>query len=547
MTEPSPGTDPRVARLVGVRATRAYGPEWRPWGRRFNDAALALEDGRPADAETILREVLEATVAAAADDGEALDLRSRVLHQLSAVADDGGDLAGALRLADECLAACRAAEVVAGDAYGTAATRAAMLVNRSQTLEALGRSDAALADLDDATALVDDLRATDAASLAVLVFTLHNSRGAVLTTLGRYEEAWAEIGRALAVAQESEPRLAGAAHTNLAVLADRTGDQHGADAHLRLAADLHEATGDRLGSATVRHNLARRALRRGDLDQAEQAFAAAQDAYERQGRPALVAGCQLGRAAVALRRARPRAAQRLLTTAAATMEATGDTSDLIECLLLLGDVTAVVEGFAAGDEVYLAARERCVRLGLGHQTARVDIRRAMVVAASTRITPRRKERLRRRESALGLVLPAALATEAIRHRFAVGPVRERWARVVAAPAMVLSFDLVTKLGWTPLAFELVEHASATVALTTAAVLPELDEDALAAQAGSELAELATGEARFVLSDAPAPDRLALPPRLRMLPEGDSVLDGFIAAAEERYGFPVRSAEVVPAW
>lgn len=543
MTQP-PQRDPRVAGLVGVHARRVYGPRWRPWGLRLNDAALAIADDRLAAAEAILEEVRQVTAEAAGDDGEGLDLRSRVLHQLSAVAHERGDLDRSLRLAAACLAACETAEEVAGASYGTIAIRAAMLINRSHTLEALGRTREALADLDAAAALTEGT--ADDATATLLLFTVHNSRGGVLTTLGRYEEAEAEVRTALRIAQERDPRLTGGAHTNLAALAEHTGDHEGADHHLRVAADLHEASGDRAGRAVTQQNLARRALRLGDLAEAERAFAHAQEAYERQGRVTSAAGCQLGRAAVAMRRARPLAAQRLLTAAAATLDETGDTTDLIECLLLQGDVTAVVQGFAAGEGAYLAARERCERLGLGHQVARVDVRRAAVVAASTRITPRRKERQRRREAALGLVLPAALATEAVRHRFAVGPVRERWARVVAAPAMVLSFDLVTKLGWTPLAFELVEHASATVTLTAADPLSPLDGDGLAGRAGDELAELATGEARFVLPVA-APARLALPPRLRMLPAGETVLDGYLDAAEERYGLPVRSGDVVPAW
>ncbi|SEE60288.1 hypothetical protein [Jiangella alba] len=381
---------------------------------------------------------------------------------------------------------------------------------------------------------------------AVLVFALHNSRGVSLLSLGRAAEAEAALRRALAVAHERDPGLAGHAHANLAALAARVGDHEAAAQQLGLAADLHALTGDDAAHALARENQARQALGRGDLAAAERGFAAAQEAYERLGRVHDVAGCQVGRAAVALRRARPGAAQQLLSSAVTVLADAGDAAQLTECLLLQGDLTTVVQGFAAGEEVYLAARERCERLGLRHETARVDVRRAMIVAASTRITPRRKERVRRREAALGLVLPAALATDAIRYGFPAGPVRERWARSVAAPALTLAFELVTRLEWTALAFELVEHAAATVTLTPSAESPRLLDavDAFAGHAWAALSAAATDGPGFA---APGTDRLALPPRLRMLPSGDGVLDGFIDAAEERYGFPVRSAEVVPAW
>ncbi|WP_116950456.1 hypothetical protein [Jiangella endophytica] len=513
---------------VGLRPAAPYGPRWQALGRRLDDAAAELAAGRVAGAEAILAELRHATEGC--DDGEGRDLRARALHLLAMAADDRGDLAAALTLADESLA------------VGGATTRAATLVNRAQTLERLGRSTDALRDLDAAAAAADPTGEPP----AVLVFALHNSRGVSLLSLGRAQEAEAALHHALAVAQEREPGLAGHAHANLAALATRLGDDDAAAQQLGLAAELHSLTGDAAAHALARENLARQALRRGDLAAAEGGFTAAQEAYQRLGRILDVAGCQVGRAAVALRRGRPGAAQRWLSAAVTVLSDAGDAAQLTECLLLQGDLTTVVQGFAAGEGVYLAARERCERLSLRHEVARVDVRRAMIVAASTRITPRRKERTRRREAALGLALPAALATDAIRYGFAAGPVRERWAGTVAAPALTLAFELVTKLGWTQLAFELVEHAAASATLTPSAESHRLldADDAFAEHAWAALTDAATEGPGFV---APDPDRLALPPRLRMLPSGGGVLDGFIDAAEERYGFPVRSAEVVPAW
>ncbi|SDT30754.1 hypothetical protein [Jiangella sp. DSM 45060] len=666
------------AARAGLGSAAAYGPRWAEHGRELATAAAELAAGRPEAAEAILAAIRAATEGC--DDAEGRDLRARALHLLAMVADDQGDLAAALALADESLAA------------GGPATRAATLVNRAQTLERLGRSADALRDLDAAAAAIGDPAADDPAAVAVLdpaaadvdggaergsihpsrpggpptvglrtdkvvrrgaaaaddpaaadvdggaergsihpsrpggpptvgartdkvvrhgaaaaddpaaadvdggpepdsthpsrpggpptvgartdkvarhgaaaadlpagpapgaapeapavlVFALHNSRGVSLLSLGRAAEAEAALRRALAVAHERDPGLAGHAHANLAALAARVGDHEAAAQQLGLAAELHALTGDEAAQALALENQARQALGRGDLAAAERGFAAAQEAYERLGRVHDVAGCQVGRAAVALRRARPGAAQQLLSSAVTVLADAGDAAQLTECLLLQGDLTTVVQGFAAGEEVYLAARERCERLGLRHETARVDVRRAMIVAASTRITPRRKERVRRREAALGLVLPAALATDAIRYGFAAGPVRERWARSVAAPALTLAFELVTRLEWTALAFELVEHAAATVTLTPSADSPRLldADDAFAGHAWAALSAAATDGPGFAPPDT---ELLALPPRLRMLPSGDGVLDGFIDAAEERYGFPVRSAEVVPAW
>lgn len=542
--------------LLGVRGKLPYGPRWEPLGQKINDAARKYARGRLAAADTLLEEVHRATLVDDVD-GAGLDARARALANRASIAQDRGDLAASLRFAEDCLAACAGAESLIGDRRGTADVRVAILVNRAQTLQLVGRAADALRDLDGALAA----GGASAGNPPLLSFHLHNTRGCTLTLLERYAEAFTDVRRALEIALESEPRLAGHAYANLAMLARRTGDHAGAEENLRLARELHGLAGDTAAHALTGENLARAALDTGRLADAERGFGQAQQVYERAGLVLQVADCRIGRAAVALRRGRPFAARRLLAGAAADLTAAGAVPNLIECHLLRGDIAAGSLRFAAAETAYLEARELCIRSGARHEAARVDVRRAIALFVSTRITFGRRARANGLTAALTLALPAALATDAIRHHFDPGPTRERWARAVSAPALTLAFALVAALGRTRLAFELVEYASATVDLRSTTAAVAASGRSLAEHTRTAITEVALGAARFDLPAAAAsgdtaaadpgaqfpPAGLALPPRLRMTPSDESALDSWIDAAEEQYGFPVRSSEVIQAW
>ncbi|MBM7814966.1 hypothetical protein [Saccharothrix algeriensis] len=526
----SPGDD-----LLGVRATGHYGPQWTEVRRLVDRAARAHARRRLGRAEALLDAAHRGTLAPDADAG-GLDLRARALCNLAGVVADRGRPGEALALFERALAACAEVERAAGDEYGTAAVRCAALVNRAQTLTSLGRAPQALADLAAAE------RAAGGAAHPLLSFQLRNSRGNALLAAERLAEAEVEFRRALDIALDREPRLAGEAYAGLAALAARTGDRTGAEENLLLAGELRAAAGD--DPAGVEEDLARLALRAGRAAEAGQRFTAALRRHERAGDVVGAARCRLGAAAVALRRARVRTADRLLADATTALERAGDVPVLVECRLLRGYVSSVTRGWADGERHFLAARELCAGSGAWHQAARVDFLRADVVASSARATLRRGERARRREAALGLALPAALAIEAFGHRFAPGPTRERWAGVVAAPALVLAFELITALGRSRLAFELVEHACAGVGPGPAPAAAR----AWPLDAVHDPFDLAPPAAPHAPPADPDPaSAFGPPPRLRVVPSGESELAAHLDAAERHYHLAVRAADEVPAW
>ncbi|MFC0069282.1 hypothetical protein ACFFQW_36195, partial [Umezawaea endophytica] len=137
--------------------------------------------------------------------------------------------------------------------------------------------------------------------------------------------------------------------------------------------------------------------------------------------------------------------------------------------------------------------------------------------------------------------------EAVRHRFAHGPLRERWIALAAAPATRAAFTAIGSLGDVRLAAAYVDHLTATVSLHT---------EASQAFAREELVTLPAPPAEDHLPYAASFPRVAsadltadflLPPRVRVDPAVPSPLDPWIDEAQRRYGLPVRSAEAVSAW
>lgn len=514
--------------LVGLRGNTRYGPRWRPVGLRLNAAGRAFEAGDLDAAVEIIEEVLSATAGADAD-GEAVDLRARALGNRASMAEARGDLDGALRYSEECLAACAEAIRLTGNRYGSTDVRSSTLVNRAQTLQLLGRPAEALRDLDEVAAA----GVTAEANATLLPFALHNTRGAALMALERYAEAEAEIRLALDVAMTSDPRLAGHAYASLAAIAAHTGDERGATEHLHVARDLRELSGNAADRAYIELHLGRLAARAELLDEAEERLRRAEAEYERAGRPTDVAECRLSRAAIALRQHRFTDATTMVDETVAALERTGAVPPLIECHLVRAHVTYVVTGdLGATEDAFLRARELAVRTQAWHHAARIDVLRAQLVADAAPLVDEPEVRAHLYQAALPLAVIAALATDGIRHRYEPGAMRERWVRLVAMPALSLALRLATELRQGELVFQLVEYISASVSLQA-----ELTQDPVAEEPA--------------LAGYPAPDlgtRLALPPRLRLLPgDGQPMLDTFLDAAEAEYHLPLRSTEVVRAW
>jgi hypothetical protein len=239
-----------------------------------------------------------------------------------------------------------------------------------------------------------------------------------------------------------------------------------------------------------------------------------------------VAECRMSRAVIALRQQRFSDAVADVTAALGTLRDAGAVRALIECHLVHAQVTFVMTGdVGQTEDAFLRGRELAVAAGIWHEVARIDHSRAqLVVDAAELADPATRVEMHQR--VLPLAVMAALAADGFRHRYSPGPVRERWARCVAAPARSLALRVAAALGSGELVFLLVEYFSAGVSLRAGA--PDEPDPQ-----------------RY-----PDPDlgsRLALPPRLRLLPGDDTVLDALVTQVEQEYHLPLRSSEVVRSW
>lgn len=534
--------------LAGIRGKASGGPRWAHVKELNNAAARLASTGRVTEATAMLEEAVALT--RVDDVGAAgLDHRARALGNLAALAEGRGDTGAALRLAEEALAACLAAEAEAGDRYGTVAVRASVLVNRAQTLQLLGRLDGALADLDGALDLVGDAADGDGGYLAV---TIHNSRSVLLIALEHWEEAEAAAQLTLRLAAEHDPRLTGHPYSNLAVIAQTLNDHDAAMEYLRLAEQVHVMSGDQVAAALAVANQGRAALRAGGVEEGRRLLAAAERALDAVEQPLRAAELRYARAHAAFQAGDADSARDLLEPAITVLRDAGHATMLAEALALRGDMFADLAEFGEAEEAYAEAWRVHEAAGARCHLARIDMRRAFAVAAWAGLAEAEADREQLLRSALDLSLPSALAADAIRHGFAPGRSRERWAATVAIPAMAHALSLATALRDGALVSELLEHMSATVSLrvpVTADVEPPVEPpEWLGPVAGEEVLLSFTASALVpgTSGDFPA-TRFALPPRLRVNPWRPSQLEPWIQEAERRYGFPIRSDEVIDTW
>ena len=596
MSAGAPGDDDAPAGPIGLRGPGGLPPRWRHVEEIFAELTSAQAAGGATASEPAARRILEETLV---DDVDAvgLDIRARALSNLAAVAEARGDLAESIALAGRAIETCLVAEAELGAARRTVDVRVGCLINRAQTLALVGRDADGLADLAAAEA------ALDPDSPPLLVFSLRNTRGNALLAVERLEEAQTEFERALDAALAHEPRLASYAYSGLAAVAHRTGDRDLAAEHLLLSREL-QAT-DEASAARADENLARLLLERGDVDGAEARLAAAEQGYERGGDPRRAAGCRYARAAAHFARGRLDAALRLGRRALDDLAAQGDVAAQIETCLLLADVHAHELRHAEADAMCLRARALSEAQGAAtHELARIDARRAGIAEAAAELAVDPAERGRLLEVALNLALPAALATDAMRARFAPGPVRERWVAQVAGASLSSAFRIVAALRQTRLAVELVEFVCSSASASASASADadaeaaveagrtgslvdgepapwarsgeeelssvrspfalaasgapgptgttHADADAGALDAATGRAASADAAGGLIRSDAPAsadPPRIlpALPPRVRAFPDGSREFHAWIDEAERRYRLGIRSTEVIDAW
>jgi tetratricopeptide (TPR) repeat protein len=536
--------------LIGLRGKESSGPRWAALRELNNAAARLAAEGRYAEATPLFEEAYAMTCVEDVD-AAGLDLRGRVLGNLASMAERRGDTVESLRLAADSITACLAAEAQAGDRYGTVAVRVSTLTHRAQTLQLLGRLDEALADLDAALSITAGM--DEGGDDALVRITLRNTRSVLLFGLERLEEAEAEARATLDLAEAHDPRLAAHPYSNLAAVAQAVNEHDAAMEYLRLAEQIHRLAGDPASAALAVANQGRVAARGGDAETSVRLLTAAEQAFAAAEEPLRAAEIRLSRVqAVRESGGDPGEARDLLAPVIATLRNAGHATMLAEALALEGDIAAALGQFDEADASYLAAWEQYAMIGARYQLARVDMRRALAVTARAEQETEQRKQYRLLQEALALSLPSALATDAIRHRFAPGHARERWAATVAVPAMAHALTLATMLQDGALISELLEHMSATVSLHAPGAAPAggtFPPEPLTPQRfedGLELSYTASALITGVSGDFPAA-RFALPPRLLVNPGRPSHLEPWIQETERRYGFPIRSDQVVRAW
>ncbi|GAA1691740.1 hypothetical protein GCM10009830_44370 [Glycomyces endophyticus] len=532
--------------VIGIRGRASSGPRWTAFRDLNNEAARLAGQGRGTEAAALLERAVALTRVADAD-AAGLDGRARALGNLAALAEGRGETGEALLLAEEALAACDAAQAQAGDRYGTVAVRASLLVNRAQTLQLLGRLDEALADLDTAQAITTG----DGADDVYLRVSILNSRSVLLIGLERWEEAEAAARRTLGLAAAADPRLTGHPYANLALIAQSRNDHEQAAAYLRLAEQIHTASGDTASAALAAANRGRAAMRAGDHAEGLRLLAAAEEALDAAEQPLRAAELRYTRAHAAFQTGDPALAKALLPAATAALRQAGHAVMLAEALALQGDLLAAEGDFDAAEAAHLEAWRTYADAGALYHLTRIDQRRAFAFTRRAELAADPGEQQTYLRFAFDLAVPAALATDAIRHGFAPGGPRERWAATVAVPAMAHALSLAAALGVGALVSELLEHMSATVALHAPAAAafappPEPPELPVPEPDGELLSFAASAFVTGASGDFP-PVRFALPPRLRVNPWRESQLEPWIRETERRYGFPIRSDEVIDTW
>ncbi|OLF05669.1 hypothetical protein BLA60_34700 [Actinophytocola xinjiangensis] len=518
-------------------APRPVGQRWRQVVELNARAAELAGAGDPRAASAVFDEAYRATLVPdnEMDDVEALVCRAAVTGNRAALAAGVGDLDEALRLGTETIELARQVESRVGDRYGTAADRVTALAARASYLRQRSRTDEALADLDEAVATTRD---------EAVVASLRTARAGVLAGGGRFEEGLAEATAALDLAGEHAPHLVPYAHVALADLADATGDTAASAEHLTVARMLLAATGDTNAEATTLLSLARLSYLDSEFDAADAHYDDAEDLFTRLGNTTQLVTCLHGRAAIAVHRGRPADA---LTMLDRVLDALGTDPPPLAAIAtgqVRGAALEALGRFAQARAEYLAARDLSDRAGLWHVALGLDWWRADsltrwahaaanpdpdtapdpdAVSASASASASADD-LRRQ--ALDVALPAALAAEALRRRFSPGPLRERWVALAAAPATRSALTAITASGDLALTAAYLDHLAATVSL-----------DGPARPALGEVASL----------PRPPDTTFGPPPRVRVDPAVRGPLDDWIDLAERRYGFAVRSAEVVRSW
>ncbi|UGT59163.1 tetratricopeptide repeat protein [Nocardia asteroides] len=493
------------------------------------DAMLAA--GAAAYARGDVTEALRIFRAASTGPDEAIRLAA--LTNAASMHDELGQHAEALPLLREALA------LMPADAIRV---RPHALINLSQVQQHLGDLEGAQVSLDEARTLLAD--STDPELGRVRVACLL-SRTAVAIHRDHWSRALELATESLDAAVRFAPDLAGHPLLNLAAAHFETGRT---DLALDFAAQARAAfteADDPNARAEADQNTAIMLARSGRPAEAAEPLRRSQEYFERAGLAHRAGiGAKL-RGFLAEGAEQFAAAEAAYGGALARFEASGAVLDAAEVRVRLATVAARTGRLLDAETLLDQAFSTCAERGMTTRCAQIDYWHAALIEAAQ---PDRA--LLARGTDLAVI--AALALDAVRFTFADGTQRARWHDEIADPALQVAFRLAYASGNGQLIAELIETrcAGTTIDLdrsTGAAAAPTLpltwidppDEQGGALTAGGAL------ELGIALAEVAAAAGLAVapPPRIA-LPDGRIALAAHLAAAEQRYGRPVRDSRVV---
>ncbi|MFC8046722.1 tetratricopeptide repeat protein [Nocardia sp. NPDC057353] len=519
-----PTSDPGATGPIEPDAPDGPG-DGAPDGRALLAAgAAAYGRGEVAEALRIFR-------AASSDPDQGIRLAA--LTNAASMHDELGQHTEALPLLREALA------LMPADAVRT---RPHALVNLSQVQQHLGDLDGAQDSLAEAATLLAG--STDPELGRVRVACLLS-----LTAVAIHRDHWA---RAIELATESldtavrfAPDLAGHPLLNLAAAHFETGRT---DLALDFAAQARAAfteAGDGNALAEAEQNTAIMLARCGRPDAAAEPLRRSQEYFERAGiahRAGVGAKLRGFLAEGAERFADAEAAYR---GALARFEGSGAVLDAAEVRVRLATVAARTGRLPEAEALLDQAFSACAERGMTTRCAQIDYWHAALIEAA-----QPDPALLARGTDLAVI--AALALDAVRFTFPDGTQRARWNAEIADPAARVAFRLAYASGNGQLIAELIETrcAGTTIDLdrsTGTAASPTLPLTWIdpPEQQGGALTAGGAVELGIALAEVAAAAGLAVapPPRIA-LPGGRIALAGHLAAAEQRYGRPVRDNRVV---
>ncbi|GAB2648980.1 tetratricopeptide repeat protein [Nocardia goodfellowii] len=546
--------------------------------------AAAYQRGDVAEALRIFAEVARTTTGA---------LRISALVNAASMADELGDHTTALTWFREALAEIPADAVE---------KRCSALINFSQALQHLGELDEAQAALEQARALLAD----SGDELGMLRVSCLLSLAAVAFHRGHWTRTIEIATESLDAAVRFAPHLAGHPLMNLAGAYFESGRQELALDFAQQALAAFETAGDVNAVAETRQNLATMHLRQNRHEEAEPLLRASQDYFEQAGlgHRAGIGLKTLG--FLAEGRDDLAQAQELYSRAYAYFRDSGAVLDAADVQVRLATVAYANGRIDEGEALLEAAYTAYAARGLGLHCAQIDYWHALLLES---LLDHVTDPAAVLATGTDLAVTSALAIDAVRHTFPNGNQRRQWNTRIADPAMRLAFRFAYLSGDGQLLADLIETQCAGATLQVIAapdpetkqlpldlldpgIVATIDPDDAetdfpgAFAAGSEptptvprrertepldqdlaprrtdgptvqvgplpadAASPAVTTLRLAsaLADVAAAEGLpvSLPPRLVRQPDGHVALAPYIAAAEQRYGRPVRDRREVSA-